>query len=81
VRARSDDLSRADVIHHHGWITLRADAGVAVSVAKADRTISAARVTAVFALPVGVAAGSGFRVSYPSLKYKKFKAYTVLFKH
>jgi hypothetical protein len=33
----------------------RADAGVAVSVAKADRTTSAAKVTAVLVLPVRVA--------------------------
>src|SRR5271154_445946 len=36
----------------------RADAGVAVSVAKADRTTSAARVTAVLDLPVRVAVRS-----------------------
>jgi hypothetical protein len=36
----------------------RADAGVAVSVAKPERTISAARVTAVFDLPVSVAVRS-----------------------
>jgi hypothetical protein len=36
----------------------RADAEVAVSVAKADRSTSAATVTAVLALPVGVAVRS-----------------------
>jgi hypothetical protein len=40
----------------------RADAGIAVSVAKADRITSAAAVTAVLDLPVGVAVRS-----FPSL--------------
>jgi len=78
VRHGRDDLSRLTSFIITVGSLSRADAESSGVRRKADRTISAARVTAVFALPVGVAAGR-FRVSYPSLKYKKFKAYTVLF--